>query len=105
MLLSTVGNTNAPNPKITQSFVETNEHSEFAAEAMKSFKSCQSDNTSKKVYYSLKRVNMHTDIIPQHILYFHLFTNYCNLTLCTKFKYIFISAYMLCYNPRSNTIV
>lgn len=92
-------------PKVTQSFVETNEHHEFTSEAMKSLKSCRSDNTSKKVYYSLKRVNMHTDIIPQHILYFHLFTNYCNLTLCTKFKYIFISGYMLCYNLRSNNTV
>lgn len=34
-------------PKITQSFVETNEHHEFTSEAMKSFKSRQSDNTSK----------------------------------------------------------
>lgn len=73
-------------PKVTQSFVKTREHHEFTSEAMKSFKSCQSNNTSNKVYCLLKRVNMHTDIIPQHILYFHLITNYCNLTLGTKFK-------------------
>lgn len=83
-------------PRITQNFVETNEHHEFTSEAMKSFKSCQNDNTSNKIYYSLKRVNMHTDVIPQHSLYFHLITNYCNLTLGTKFKYIFISGYVLC---------
>lgn len=92
-------------PNITQSFVETNEHHEFSLEAMKSFKSCQNDNTSKKVYYSLKRVNMHTVIIPQHILYFRFITNYCNLTLGTKFKYISISGYMLCYNLRSNNTI
>lgn len=62
-------------PQITQIFVETNEHHELVSEAMKSFKSCQNDSISKEVYYLLKRVNMHTDIIPQHILYFHLNTN------------------------------
>lgn len=55
-------------PNITQSFVETNEHHEFISEAMQSFKSRQNDNTSKKVYCLLKRVNMHTDIIP-HIFF------------------------------------
>lgn len=57
-------------PKITQSFVEMNEYHKFTSEAMKSFKSCQNDSTSNKVYYSLKRVNMHTGIIPQHIFIF-----------------------------------
>lgn len=92
-------------PKITQSFVETNEHHELTSKAVKSFKSCQNDNTSKKVYYLLKRVNMHTEIIPQNSLYFHLLTNYYNLTLGTKFKYIFTSGYMLCYNLRSNNTI
>lgn len=92
-------------PQITQSFVETNNHHEFTSEAMKSFKSCQNGNASKKVYYLLKRVNMHTDIIPQHILYFHLITNYYNLTLGTKLKYIFISGYMLCYSLGSNNTI
>lgn len=62
-------------PKITQIFLETNEHHELILETTKSFKSCQNDSISKEVYYLLKKVNMHTDIIPQHILYFHLNTN------------------------------
>lgn len=91
--------------QITQSFVETNDHHEFTSEAMKSFTPCQNDNTSKKVYYLLKRVNMHTGTIPQHILYFHLITNCYNLTLGTQFKYIFISGYMLCYSLGSNNTI
>lgn len=62
-------------PKITEIFVETNEHQELIFVAMKSFTSCHNDRILKEVYYLLKRVNMHTGIIPQHILYFHLNTN------------------------------
>lgn len=39
-------------PKITASFVETNEHHEFTSEAKKSFKSCQND----KVYCLKKSI-------------------------------------------------
>lgn len=56
-------------PKITQIFVETNEHQELIFQAMKTFTSCHNDHISKEVHYLLKRVNMHTDYSTAYSLF------------------------------------